>query len=44
MAQADLAAAVGKTQGRIPKVEKGGIEFDRAGLVNQIGGTPLPPE
>jgi len=36
MPQADLAAAVGKTQGWVSRVEKGRIELDRAGLVNSI--------
>ncbi len=36
MPQADLAAAVGKTQGWVSKVEKGRIELDRAGLVNEL--------
>jgi transcriptional regulator with XRE-family HTH domain len=36
MPQADLAAAIGKTQGWVSKVERGRIELDRAGLINQI--------
>ncbi|UGQ14692.1 helix-turn-helix domain-containing protein [Yinghuangia sp. ASG 101] len=36
MTQADLAAAVGKTQGWLSKVEKGRLELDRAALINQI--------
>lgn len=36
MTQADLAAAVGKTQGWVSKVEAGKIELDSAGLINQI--------
>ncbi|MEU6290319.1 helix-turn-helix transcriptional regulator [Streptomyces sp. NPDC046988] len=36
MTQADLAAAVGKTQGWVSKVEGGKIELDSAGLINQI--------
>ena len=36
MTQADLAAAVGKTQAWLSKVEKGRLELDRAALINQI--------
>ncbi|MGX1976897.1 helix-turn-helix domain-containing protein [Streptomyces kronopolitis] len=36
MPQADLAAAVGKSQAWISKVEKGHIELDRAALINSI--------
>ncbi|SOB78783.1 helix-turn-helix domain-containing protein [Streptomyces sp. 1331.2] len=36
MTQADLAAAIGRTQGWVSKVEKGAIELDRAGVINQI--------
>ncbi|MFJ6622020.1 helix-turn-helix domain-containing protein [Kitasatospora sp. NPDC091335] len=36
MTQADLAAATGRTQGWVSKVEKGAIELDRAGIINQI--------
>ncbi|GAA1883762.1 helix-turn-helix domain-containing protein [Streptantibioticus ferralitis] len=36
MTQADVAAAVGKSQGWLSKVEKGQIELDRAGLINAI--------
>lgn len=36
MTQADLAAAIGRTQGWVSKVEKGAIELDRAGTINQI--------
>ncbi|NBM14685.1 helix-turn-helix domain-containing protein [Streptomyces sp. GC420] len=36
MTQADLAAAVGKTQGWVSKVEAGKIELDSAGLINRI--------
>ncbi|MFE9889089.1 helix-turn-helix domain-containing protein [Streptomyces scopuliridis] len=36
MPQADLGAAVDKTQGWISKVEKGRIELDRASLINSI--------
>ncbi|MHA4817165.1 helix-turn-helix domain-containing protein [Streptomyces aculeolatus] len=36
MAQADLAAAVDKTQGWLSRVENGRLELDRAGLINQI--------
>ncbi|GAA1175029.1 hypothetical protein GCM10009654_35300 [Streptomyces hebeiensis] len=36
MAQADLGAAVGKSQAWISKVEKGKIELDRASLINSI--------
>lgn len=38
MTQADLAVAVGKSQGWLSKVEKGCLELDRAGLINQIAG------
>ncbi|XVV10854.1 helix-turn-helix domain-containing protein [Actinoplanes sp. CA-131856] len=34
--QADLAAAVGKTQGWVSKVEKGAIELDRTGVISQL--------
>ncbi|MEU7148512.1 helix-turn-helix transcriptional regulator [Streptomyces sp. NPDC045456] len=34
--QTDLAAAVGKTQGWISKVEKGHIELDRSSLIDSI--------
>jgi transcriptional regulator with XRE-family HTH domain len=36
MPQADLAAAVGKSQGWVSRVEKGQIELDRAGLINTV--------
>ncbi|MBO1418912.1 helix-turn-helix domain-containing protein [Streptomyces sp. FH025] len=36
MTQADLAATLGRTQGWVSKVEKGAIELDRAGIINQI--------
>jgi transcriptional regulator with XRE-family HTH domain len=36
MPQADLAAAIGRTQGWVSKVERGQIELDRVGLLNQI--------
>lgn len=36
MTQADLATAIGKSQGWLSKVEKGHIELDRAALINQI--------
>ncbi|MFI0242535.1 helix-turn-helix domain-containing protein [Streptomyces sp. NPDC016845] len=36
MPQADLGAAVGRTQGWVSKVEAGRIELDRAGLINQL--------
>ncbi|MFF2846874.1 helix-turn-helix domain-containing protein [Streptomyces sp. NPDC058001] len=36
MAQADLAAAVRKTQGWVSKVESGKIELDRTGLINML--------
>ncbi|MHA4816531.1 helix-turn-helix domain-containing protein [Streptomyces aculeolatus] len=36
MAQADLAVAVGKTQGWLSRVENGRLELDRTGLINQI--------
>ncbi|MFI0716759.1 helix-turn-helix domain-containing protein [Streptomyces inhibens] len=36
MPQPDLAAAVGKSQAWISKVEKGRIELDRAALINSI--------
>ncbi|MEU6721794.1 helix-turn-helix transcriptional regulator [Nonomuraea sp. NPDC046802] len=36
LAQADLAAAMGRTQGWVSKVERGKIELDRVGLVNKL--------
>ncbi|MFD9332834.1 helix-turn-helix domain-containing protein [Streptomyces sp. NPDC060028] len=36
MTQADLAAAVGKTQAWVSKVEKGRLELDRAALINAL--------
>ncbi|MER8104571.1 helix-turn-helix transcriptional regulator [Kitasatospora sp. NPDC094016] len=36
MTQADLAATLGRTQGWVSKVEKGVIELDRAGIINQL--------
>ncbi|MGD6762031.1 helix-turn-helix domain-containing protein [Streptomyces sp. BH097] len=36
MPQADLAAALGKTQGWVSRVEGGRIELDRVGLLNQV--------
>ncbi|MBK3628742.1 helix-turn-helix transcriptional regulator [Streptomyces sp. MBT49] len=36
MTQADLAAALGKTQGWVSKMERGHIELDRVGLLNLI--------
>ncbi|MFE6403361.1 helix-turn-helix domain-containing protein [Streptomyces alboflavus] len=36
MPQADLAAALGKTQGWVSKMERGQIELDRVGLLNAI--------
>ncbi|NGO70751.1 helix-turn-helix domain-containing protein [Streptomyces boncukensis] len=36
MAQADLAAAIGKSQGWLSKVESGRIELDRASLISRI--------
>lgn len=36
MTQADLAAALGRTQGWVSKLEKGRIELDRAGLINAV--------
>ncbi|MFH8559106.1 helix-turn-helix domain-containing protein [Streptomyces celluloflavus] len=36
MPQADLAAALGKTQGWVSKMERGHIELDRVGLLNLI--------
>ncbi|SCD79629.1 Transcriptional regulator, contains XRE-family HTH domain [Streptomyces sp. DvalAA-14] len=36
MTQADLAAAVGKTQGWVSKMERGHIELDRVGLLNLL--------
>ncbi|MFJ8477678.1 helix-turn-helix domain-containing protein [Kitasatospora sp. NPDC094011] len=36
MTQADLAAAIGRTQGWVSKVEKGAIELDRTGIINQL--------
>ncbi len=34
--QADLAAALGKSQGWVSKMERGLIELDRVGLLNQV--------
>ncbi|MFG2114121.1 helix-turn-helix domain-containing protein [Streptomyces sp. NPDC048718] len=36
MPQADLAAALGKSQGWVSKMERGVIELDRVGLLNQV--------
>ncbi|MGF1425226.1 helix-turn-helix domain-containing protein [Kitasatospora sp. LaBMicrA B282] len=36
MPQADLAAALGRTQGWVSKVERGSIELDRANLINEV--------
>ncbi|MGX2996786.1 helix-turn-helix domain-containing protein [Streptomyces sp. JNUCC 64] len=36
MTQADLAAAVRRTQGWVSKVERGAIELDRTGLINVL--------
>ncbi|MER6527645.1 helix-turn-helix domain-containing protein [Streptomyces sp. NPDC001508] len=36
MPQADLAVALGKTQGWVSKMERGLIELDRVGLLNQV--------
>ncbi|MEU5795858.1 helix-turn-helix transcriptional regulator [Streptomyces sp. NPDC047813] len=36
MTQADLAAALGKTQGWVSKMERGLIELDRVGLLNRL--------
>ncbi|WP_030206243.1 helix-turn-helix domain-containing protein [Streptomyces bikiniensis] len=36
MPQADLATALGKSQGWVSKMERGLIELDRVGLLNQI--------
>ncbi|WEH31624.1 helix-turn-helix transcriptional regulator [Streptomyces sp. AM 3-1-1] len=36
MPQADLAAALGKTQGWVSRVERGHIELDRVSLLNQM--------
>ncbi|WP_436536088.1 helix-turn-helix domain-containing protein [Actinoplanes sp. HUAS TT8] len=36
MAQADLAAEMGRTQGWVSKVENGTIELDRAALINRL--------
>ncbi|MET9429814.1 helix-turn-helix transcriptional regulator [Streptomyces sp. NPDC003036] len=36
MPQADLAAALGKSQGWVSKMERGHIELDRVGLLNQV--------
>ncbi|ELS54912.1 helix-turn-helix domain-containing protein [Streptomyces viridochromogenes] len=36
MTQADLAAALGKTQGWVSKMERGHIEMDRVGLLNLL--------
>ncbi|WP_431980609.1 helix-turn-helix domain-containing protein [Streptomyces qinglanensis] len=36
MPQADLAAALGRSQGWVSKLENGHIELDRVGLLNQV--------
>jgi transcriptional regulator with XRE-family HTH domain len=36
MTQADLAAALGRTQGWVSKLERGRIEIDRVGLLNKV--------
>ncbi|AXI78200.1 helix-turn-helix domain-containing protein [Peterkaempfera bronchialis] len=36
MPQADLGAVLGRTQGWVSKVEKGHIELDRAGIINEV--------
>ncbi|WP_053643026.1 helix-turn-helix domain-containing protein [Streptomyces sp. XY431] len=36
MPQADLAAAMGRTQGWVSKVENGRVELDRASIINQL--------
>ncbi len=36
MPQADLATALGKSQGWVSKMERGLIELDRVGLLNQV--------
>ncbi|MFW6725334.1 helix-turn-helix domain-containing protein [Streptomyces sp. MAR4 CNY-716] len=36
MAQADLAAALGRTQGWVSKIESGRLELDRASVINQV--------
>jgi transcriptional regulator with XRE-family HTH domain len=36
MTQADLAAALGRTQGWVSKMERGQIELDRVGLLNKV--------
>ncbi|MDH6121395.1 transcriptional regulator with XRE-family HTH domain [Kitasatospora sp. GAS204A] len=36
MPQADFAAAVGRTQGWVSKVERGLIELDRAAVINEV--------
>ena len=36
LTQAELAAALGRTQGWVSKVEKGTIELDRAAVINQL--------
>ncbi|WP_432037029.1 helix-turn-helix domain-containing protein [Streptomyces cucumeris] len=36
MPQADLAIALGKSQGWVSKMERGQIELDRVGLLNQV--------
>ncbi|MEU6915926.1 helix-turn-helix domain-containing protein [Streptomyces olindensis] len=36
MTQADLAAALGKTQGWVSKMERGSIELDRVGVLNLL--------
>ncbi|WP_329180434.1 helix-turn-helix domain-containing protein [Streptomyces sp. NBC_01477] len=41
MAQADLAAAVRRTQGRVSKVANDRVELDRASTINELA-TALP--
>ncbi|OIJ97667.1 hypothetical protein BIV23_31025 [Streptomyces monashensis] len=38
MTQADLAAALGTTQGWVSTMERGRIELDRVGLLNPLCG------
>lgn len=40
MLQADLAAALGKTQGWVSKMERGLIDLDRVGLLNLFAAEP----
>jgi transcriptional regulator with XRE-family HTH domain len=38
LTQADVAAALGRTQGWVSKVEKGAVELDRTSVINSLAG------